>query len=119
MAPSTSPQPDDRCVLIFGLQRYIYRLPRAVAAFPVDLLLEDQVIRGRCCNLSATGMGVTLSRPVPRGQFGTVRITGRETCLELRVSVTNSAGLEAGLRFHFQSETERQMVRALLRAISG
>ncbi len=103
---------------MFGLQRYIYRLPRAVTAFPVALLLEDEVVGGRCCNLSATGMGVTLSRPAPRGQFGTVCISGRESSLELRVSVTHSAGLEAGLRFHFRSETERQMIRGLLRAIS-
>lgn len=99
-----------------GHSCFHYRLPRFPHRFPLELLQPTSSVGGRCLNLSETGLLAQLEYPVVPGGPCTVRLILPAWTVDLEVELTYTDGCHSGFRFLFQSEQQRQFVRAIVQS---
>lgn len=99
-----------------GQSCFQYRLPRYSSRFTVELLRPASPVRGRCLNLSETGLLARLEHPVGPDGPCIVRLVLPSWTVDLEVELAYTDGCHSGFRFVFQSEQQRQFVRAIVQA---
>ena len=69
---------------------------------------EELQVQARTCDLSPSGAGLTLTRPLPAGTLVllTLRLPGGMGCLSLKAIVARGKGYRAGV--HFVAPTPEQ-----------
>ena len=97
---------------------FSYRSARFAVEYPVEFCLGDSSIAGLTKDVSDTGLLVRLTQPIDRGSHGKVRWGFGSCLIELDVCVVTTDFLEAGLLFRFASESERQFIRTMLKALT-
>ena len=97
---------------------FCYRSARVSVEYPVELCIEQSDIAGFTKDVSDTGLLVRLTRPVNRGSYGKLRWRFGSLLIELDVCVVSTDFLEAGLSFRFASDSERQFIRTMLKALT-
>lgn len=99
-----------------GPSCFQYRLPRFPHRFSLELLSAVAPVQGRCLNLSETGLLAQLEYPVETFGPQTVRLVLPAWTVDLEVEFAYTDGCRSGFRFLFQSEQQRQFVRAIVHA---
>jgi len=101
------------------MQKFEYRTPRYTVDLPVQLILADSRIAGRCREISREGMAVEFSEPVQVEACGTVSMIYKSLMLELRVAVAHNGKKADGLRFLFETDEDRGSVERLVTLLAG
>ncbi len=99
------------------LQKFRYRAPRFVTAFPIELIFKDVGIDGSCYDISADGIRAELTRAVDVGDRGVLVLKPGRSIFALEACVTHTEDLEAGIRFLFETPEEQAAIRKLLLAV--
>lgn len=101
------------------MQKFEYRSARYQVDLPVLLILKDESVAGRCKEISREGMKVEFRQPVAPKCCGTLRIGHRESSLELRACVARTGNGCDGLKFLFDSESERKALERLVALVAA
>ena len=101
------------------MQKFEYRSPRFTVDLPIVLHVDGDAIAGRCKEIGREGMKVQLARAVPVQTDGTVSLNYKDVSLELRCAVAHAGPDYDGLKFHFESDRDRNALDRLIAQISG
>lgn len=99
-----------------SISSFLYRLPRFDIHFPVEFVTPAGTTAGRCLNLSDTGLLACFLLPLGGGEQGMLRLSPAGRVFDLAASVMHSDGQKSGLRFHFATDQQQQIIRALVNA---
>ena len=97
---------------------FLYRLPRFHIHFPVEFECEQTLTAGQCENLSDTGLLARFLYPLGTDSTGTLHLRPANRLFAVRATVSHSEGFQAGLRFQFADDQQRQVIRALVEIVS-
>ena len=96
------------------------RAPRYEVHIPLEFLADGKIVRGRCINLSESGVLAWFEQPLELWISGELRLhSGRHSC-KVRARVSRVIEREAGLSFRLGDDlTERSLsfIRALLEEV--
>lgn len=101
------------------MQKFEYRTPRYTVDLPVQLILADSRILGRCREISREGMAVEFDEPVAVDSCGLVSVSYKSLMLELPVAVAHNGKKADGLRFLFETDEDRSSVERLVALLAG
>jgi hypothetical protein len=101
------------------MQRFEYRHPRFSVDLPVQLSLADEMVAGRCVDISTQGMRLELLRPVVRGSCGMVSLRYQNQTIKLNARVTHTGSAHNGLEFLYHSAAERSAVAHLVASLTA
>jgi hypothetical protein len=100
------------------MQRFDYRSPRFPVDLPVRLTADNATRVARCRDISREGMRLELNPPLPPDAHGTVSMTYRDQTLQLNVRVAHAGETEAGMKFIYASDSERNAVAHLIASLA-
>ena len=100
------------------MKQFSYRRPRLRLEHPLDFCLASGHIAGTCKDVSDDGLLVRLRQPVSVGAKGRIRWQFGGCLIEVNAYVAHTDLLDTGLRFDFQSPSERQFVQVLIKLLS-
>jgi hypothetical protein len=101
------------------MQRFEYRHPRFSVDLPAQFFLVDEMVAGRCVDISTQGMRLELSRPVAPGSCGTVSLRYQNQTIELNARVTHTGSAHSGLEFLCHSAAEQSAVAHLVALLTA
>ncbi|HEX4031333.1 MAG TPA: PilZ domain-containing protein [Terracidiphilus sp.] len=101
------------------MQKFEYRTPRYPVDLPVQFIVADGCIAGRCRAISREGMTVRFREAVAEDTCGTVSVSYKNISLDLRVCVTHHGEDADGLKFLFEAEQDRNAVERLVELLAG
>ena len=97
---------------------FSFRAPRFRADFAVHLKLQHHSLKGRCTEISMTGMRVETAEPLMKDTLGTVSFLCCDSHLELNVRVAHTGSVGDGLEFIYESEREQAAVARLIASLA-
>jgi PilZ domain len=96
-----------------------YRTPRFPTDFPVDLVVGETTLRGRCNNINGTGIQAEFTTAAVVGQVGMLTLTHTQDAMKLYARVTYFASRQTGLAFVFRTEHERAQLIRFVESLCG
>lgn len=102
------------------MRRFLYRQPRLKTNLSMDFIMGDTVILGICRSLSESGVGGTLSNPVPVGTEGVLTLYfhqyegAEEQSIRVPAVIEAPFAEEARIRFVTEDPKEREAVKQLM-----
>jgi hypothetical protein len=101
------------------MQKFEYRSPRFAVDLPIQLVVEQLTLPGRCRNISKEGMRLELRQPLPPDARGTILLSCQDFPMELSVRVAYSGKTYEGVEFIYRSDSERDGVARLIASLAG
>ena len=102
------------------MQKFTYRAPRYSVDLPVQLSTENSTtLSGRCREISKDGMRVEMGEPLPPGFTGTASLSYQNIALRLRVTAAHTGPDRDGVKFIFESQSERAAVARLVAVLAA
>jgi|SRR5450432_3800747 len=96
-----------------------YRAPRFPTDFPVDLVVGQSVLRGRCNNINGSGIQAQFSATAAVGLVGMLTLSHTGDAFKLYARVTYFASGQTGLAFIFRTEQERAQLLSFVESLAG
>ncbi len=101
------------------MRRFLYRQPRIKTSLSMDFILGDTVILGICRSISESGVGGTLSNPVPVGTEGVLTIYFQEQSVKVDAVIESPQAEEARIRFIAADPKQREAVRRFMKLLTA
>ncbi len=95
----------------------LYRLPRHMADFPVDIIVGEIAILGVCKDISDHGMRGEFRHRLPLDTEGLIRLNPPMLSMELKGILVHATQTQMSFEFKFQSEAERRKLADFARAV--
>lgn len=98
---------------------FSFRAPRFRADFAVHLKLQHLSLKGRCTEISMSGMRVETAEPLMKETLGTVSFLCCDSHLDLNIRVAHTGSVGNGLEFIYESEREQAAVARLIATLAS
>ena len=99
------------------MRRFLYRQPRLKTNLSMDFIRGDNVVLGVCRSLSESGVGGTLSHPVPVGSQGTLTLYFQEQSVKVQAVIETSEVEETRIRFLAIDPKDGEAVRRFMKLL--
>ncbi len=100
------------------MRRFLYRQPRLKTNLSMDFIREDNVVLGICRSISESGVGGTLSHPVPVGSEGALTLYFQEQSVKVQAVIETSEPEETRIRFLALDPKDCEAVRHFIKLLS-
>ena len=101
------------------MHTFHYRLPRYSIHFPVEFLVGETTILGRCTDISEAGLRGQFRQPMPVGSAGLLTLNHAPWRIEVGARVAYFSSEQMVLRFVCGSAYERARLRQFMLALAG
>jgi PilZ domain len=101
------------------MQRFEFRHPRFSVDLPVQFSIANEMLAGRCTEISTNGMRLELRHDVEPGCCGTVFLHYQNRTIKLNARVAYTASAQSGLEFLCDSTVERDAVAHLVASLTA
>ena len=100
-----------------SVRKFEYRLFRISAGFAVSFVLDNQIFRGLCKDISDTGIRAEFDGPLLPGAEGSLTLHHRTGDSKFDARVAHSRSGEVGIEFVFQAPWQHEMAIQAVAAI--
>ena len=101
------------------MHTFRYRIPRFSISFPVDFLVGEVSVIGRCVDISEAGMRGLFRQPMPVGTVGLLTLSRAPWRIEVNARVAYFSSDQMVLRFVSSSSYDRVKLRQFMQAFSN
>jgi len=88
------------------MRNFEYRPPRLACNIAIDFIVDGHIHRGRCLNMSATGLSAAFHEEVQPGSCGTLILRHGAHSITLAATAIHLDTGDLGLSFCFQNDEE-------------
>ena len=96
-----------------------YRIPRFRTSFPVDFLVGEVDVIGRCIDISEAGMRGVFRQPMPVGTMGLLTLNHAPWRTEVNARVAYFSSDQMVLRFVSSHSYEQVKLRQFMQALAS